>query len=49
MNKNIEKSGYLLQSLVNLTREMHRIESESGKTVIISTIDEIAFQTNLLP
>ncbi len=49
MNRNIEKSGYSLRSLVELTREMHRIESESDKVRgIINTIDEIAFQTNLL-
>ncbi len=49
MNENIQKSGYSLRSLVELTRDMHRIESESDKIRgIISTIDEIAFQTNLL-
>ncbi|MGE0083500.1 MAG: methyl-accepting chemotaxis protein [Desulfococcaceae bacterium] len=49
MNQNIEKSGYSLRSLVELTREMHRIELESDKVRgIISTIDEIAFQTSLL-
>ncbi|MEE4359776.1 MAG: methyl-accepting chemotaxis protein [Desulfococcaceae bacterium] len=49
MNANIQKSGYSLKALVDLTRRMQGIESESDKIRgIISTIDEIAFQTNLL-
>ncbi len=49
MNENIEKSGQSLKALVELTRNMTRIEEESGQIKkIISTIDAIAFQTNLL-
>ncbi|MEE4358265.1 MAG: methyl-accepting chemotaxis protein [Desulfococcaceae bacterium] len=49
MRKNIEKSGQSLKSLVQVTREMNRIESDSSHIrIIISNIDEIAFQTNLL-
>jgi hypothetical protein len=49
MNENIEKSAKSLKSLVDLTREMGRIEADSDKIAgIINTIDGIAFQTNLL-
>jgi len=49
MNENIEKSGQSLKALVELTRNMGRIEEDSGKIrKIITTIDSIAFQTNLL-
>ncbi len=49
MNENIEKSGQSLKRLVELTREMTRIEADSGEMGrIINTIDEIAFQTGLL-
>ncbi len=49
MNENISQSGHSLKSLVELTREMGQIESEGGRmSKIISTIDEIAFQTDLL-
>ncbi len=49
MNKNIEMSGQSLKALIDLTREMTRIEADSGQmSQIIKTIDEIAFQTNLL-
>ncbi|MDM8521804.1 methyl-accepting chemotaxis protein [Desulfococcaceae bacterium HSG8] len=49
MNENIQKSGMSLKALVELTREMTRIEADSGQMVnIIKNIDEIAFQTNLL-
>ena len=49
MNENISQSGHSLKSLVELTREMAQVESEGGRmSKIISTIDEIAFQTDLL-
>ena len=49
MSNNIAKSGQSLKSLIELTREMGRIEAESDQMrQIIKTIDEIAFQTNLL-
>lgn len=49
MRENISKSGQSLKSLIDLTREMGRIEADSGQMVkIIAVIDEIAFQTNLL-
>ncbi len=49
MNENIEKTGQSLKSLVELTRNMKEIESDSGNIrSIIDTIDAIAFQTNLL-
>ncbi len=49
MSDNIAKSGQSLKSLIELTREMGRIEAESDQMrQIIKTIDEIAFQTNLL-
>ncbi len=49
MNKNIEQSGQSLKAIIELTREMNRIEADSSQMGnIIKTIDEIAFQTNLL-
>ncbi len=49
MNENMEKSGQSLKSLVDLTRSMTEIESDSDRIGgIIKTIDGIAFQTNLL-
>ncbi len=49
MNENIKKSGQSLKSLIELTQEMIRIEADSGRmSHIVKTIDEIAFQTNLL-
>jgi methyl-accepting chemotaxis protein len=49
MNENIEKSGQSLKALVELTRNMSEIETDSGQIgQIIKTIDNIAFQTNLL-
>jgi len=49
MNENIEKSGQSLKALIELTRNMSRIEEESDQIrKIIATIDSIAFQTNLL-
>jgi len=49
MNKNIKKSAHSLKSLVELTQEMAKIEADSGQMgQIIKSIDEIAFQTNLL-
>ncbi len=49
MSQNIEKSAESLKSLVGLTREMGRIESDSADMgQIIDAIGEIAFQTRLL-
>ncbi len=49
MNENIEKSADSLKSLVALTQEMGRIESDSADMgQIIDSISEIAFQTRLL-
>jgi len=49
MNENISKSGQSLKALIDLTREMGHIESDSGQMAgIMKVIDEIAFQTNLL-
>ena len=49
MSQNIEKSADSLKSLVDLTREMGRIESDSADMgQIIDAIGEIAFQTRLL-
>lgn len=49
MIENIEKSGRSLKTLMELTRSMSRIESESDRIAhIIKTVDDIAFQTNLL-
>jgi len=49
MNKNIKKSAHSLKSLVELTQEMAKIEADSSQMgQIIKSIDEIAFQTNLL-
>ncbi len=49
MSENIEKSAGSLRSLVALTQEMGRIESDSANMgQIIDTIGEIAFQTRLL-
>ncbi len=49
MNENIVKSARSLKSLIDLTREMNRIEADSGQmSQIVKTIDDIAFQTNLL-
>ncbi len=49
MGENIRKSGESLKSIVEMTRQMGRIEADSremGK--IVKTIDEIASRTNLL-
>ncbi|MDM8525176.1 methyl-accepting chemotaxis protein [Desulfococcaceae bacterium HSG8] len=49
VNENIEKSGQSLKALVELTREMSQIETDSDQiSQIVNTIDNIAFQTNLL-
>jgi len=49
MSENIRQSAKSLQSLIDLTKGMSTIESDSGKiTQVIKIIDEIAFQTNLL-
>ncbi|MGB5986047.1 MAG: methyl-accepting chemotaxis protein [Desulfobacterales bacterium] len=49
MQQNIDKSGESLNSLIELTSQMSKIEADSDKiSQIIKTIDEIAFQTNLL-
>ncbi len=49
MGENISKSGQSLKALIDLTREMGQIESDSGQMAdIMKVIDEIAFQTNLL-
>ncbi len=49
MGENISKSGQSLKALIELTREMGRIESDSGRmSAIMKVIDEIAFQTDLL-
>jgi methyl-accepting chemotaxis protein len=49
MNKNIEESGQSIRALVELMKQMARIEADSDHIgQIIKTINEIAFQTNLL-
>ncbi|MBF0499927.1 MAG: cache domain-containing protein [Candidatus Riflebacteria bacterium] len=49
MKENIRKSGDSLQSIVEMTRQMAKIETDGNEMIkIIKTIDEIAFQTNLL-
>jgi methyl-accepting chemotaxis protein len=49
MKENIRKSTKSLRALVQLTRQMSRIEADSDQiSQIVKTIDEIAFQTNLL-
>ncbi len=49
MNENISQSGHSLKALIDLTREMAQVEAEGGRmSKIISTIDAIAFQTDLL-
>lgn len=49
MKENIRKSGQTLKALAELTQNMLQIEKDSGQIrQIISTIDSIAFQTNLL-
>lgn len=49
MSENIKKSVNTVKSLVGLTEQIARVEKDSGKIgQIIKTIDEIAFQTNLL-
>ena len=49
MIENIEKSGRSLKTLMELTRSMSKVESESDRiSRIIKTVDDIAFQTNLL-
>ena len=48
-NENVEKSGQFLKSLAELAADISRIEADNdliGK--LIKTIEEIAFQTNLL-
>ena len=49
MNENITKSVQALKALNALTKEMCRIETDSEQmSYIIKSIDDIAFQTNLL-
>ncbi len=49
MKENIEKSARSLKALMELTRNMSKIEADSDKiSQIIKDIDAIAFQTNLL-
>ncbi len=49
MSMNIEKSAQSLKALIDVTRNINRIEEESDQIgTVIKTIDEIAFQTNLL-
>ncbi len=49
MNENIEKSAASLRAMVDLTRQMDRIESDSGDMGrIIESIRDVAFQTQLL-
>jgi methyl-accepting chemotaxis protein len=49
MNENIEKSAGSLKSMVSLTQEMSRIESDSADMgQIIDSINDIAFQTKML-
>lgn len=49
MKENISKSESSLQAMAEMTREIAEVEADSGKVgKIIKTIDEIAFQTNLL-
>lgn len=49
IHENIEKSGHSLKSLVSITEEISKIESDSNRIgQIVKTIDAIAFQTNLL-
>ncbi|MBF0451878.1 MAG: hypothetical protein HQK75_14330 [Candidatus Magnetomorum sp.] len=49
MNENIRESAKSLNALIDLTKGMVRIESDSDQiTQVIKIIDEIAFQTNLL-
>jgi methyl-accepting chemotaxis protein len=49
MYENIRHSGQSLKELVGLTREMITIEADSGQIAqVIKTVDEIAFQINLL-
>ncbi len=49
MSENIRKSVHTVKLMVELTREISQIETDSDEMIgIINTIDEIAFQTNLL-
>jgi len=49
LNKNIRKSVQALKALVKITKEMSQVEADSGQIgQLIKTIDNIAFQTNLL-
>ncbi len=49
MAMNIEKSAESLKALIDVTRNINRVEADSGQIgTVIKTIDEIAFQTNLL-
>ncbi|GEM_PF-2370691 len=49
INKNIRKSVQALKALVKITKEMSQVEADSGQIgQLIKTIDNIAFQTNLL-
>jgi len=49
MGENIQQSAKSLKALIELTKSMTTIESDSGQiTQVIKIIDEIAFQTNLL-
>lgn len=49
MNENISKSARSLKALVDLTRNVDKIEDDSGEIGdVIKMIDDIAFQTDLL-
>jgi len=49
MRQNIEKTGQSLKAIVEMTRALNKIVSDSDEMAkIIKTIDEIAFQTNIL-
>ncbi len=49
MNINIEKSAKTLKALIQLMRNMAKVEEDAERIgVVIRKIDEVAFQTNLL-